>query len=125
MKYVLPDLFGRNHSSKVVFDARRPPEEILMNSETYSYVHNFKVHYKASKIQTKNSKVDISVISSSSHIPILEEVELQFNQRMMLDADTPKLWNRYEIVPSYHVTKVEYRGSLGVKHDVPLNSVHV
>ena len=113
-------LFGRN-SNKIAFDARRLPEQILSSPEAYSYVHRFRVHFKASKIHTKSKKVDIAVSSSSPHIPTHQEVELEFNQwmlNMMMDANKLSIWTHHEALPSFHITKVEYRESLGKKYDV-------
>ena len=121
MKFLLSDLFGRKNR-KVVFDARRPPEEILRNSGAYSYVHNFKVHYKASKIQAKGSKIDTSVCSESPQIPSQEEVELQFNRQMMImPSSNAKFQTPYGLITSFRILNVEYRESLGMKQDMSIN----
>ncbi len=121
MKYVLTVLFWNKNDSKVVFDARRPPEEILQNSGAYSYVHNFKVCYKASKIQAKGSKIDTSICSESPQIPSQEEVELQFNQQMIMPSNNAKLRTPYGLVTSFRIINVEYKESLGKKQDASIN----
>lgn len=117
MKFSLADLFGRKNS-KVVFNARQPPEEIVQNPGIYSYVHNFKVHYKRSKIQTEGNKLDTSVSSESPQIPSQQEVILQFNQRMMSLENDSKFQTPRNEIPSVQITSVEYKVSLGMKQNV-------
>ena len=76
----------------------------------YSFVHNFKVHYKQSVLQALANKVDVSLSSDSPRMPSTQQVMEEFNQRMQMGNVARNKVRRFSQV-SYHVTNVEYKES--------------
>jgi hypothetical protein len=98
-------LFG-GENRKLKFDARQPPQEIIQNPRDYSFIHNFKVHYKQSSLQVLAGKFEVSITSSSPHLPSAQEVTYQFNRRI------PHKQRR----SSFHVTDIEYKESFALSY---------
>lgn len=105
-------LFGRKN--KIEFAADNPPREITQNPGGYSYVHNFKVHFKTSRVQMIATKMDISITSDLPHMPTNQEVTQQFNQQMMMILNNPNLRTSKDKFPSYHITMIEYKESIAM-----------
>jgi len=105
-------LFGGG-SKKVKFDARYPPERFLKNSQRYSFVHNFKVHYKRGVLQPLANKMDVSINSSSPQLPSPQLVTNEFNQRMIMSVAHSDTKQRFDSA-SYHITNIEYKESFAL-----------
>jgi hypothetical protein len=99
---------------KYKFDARIGPMSQNGNLYTspwkYSFVHNFKVHYKVSMLQALANKIDVSISSTTPQIPSTQVVMEEFNQRMKLGNVTREARGRFSAA-SYHVTNIEYKES--------------
>jgi hypothetical protein len=99
---------------KFKFDARMGPtssyQDLYTNPWKYSFVHNFKVHYKQSIVQALAHKADVSISSANPQIPSLQDVTEQFNQRMQLGNVHQNIRGRFAQV-SYHITNIEYKES--------------
>ena len=102
-------LFGKK--DKIEFNAENPPQEIMDNPQGFSYIHNFKVHFKASRIQAIATKMDVSVNSSSPEIPDNDEVTAQFNNRMAMLMNNPRMNLR---LASSHITMIEYKETIAM-----------
>jgi hypothetical protein len=104
-------VFGKK--SKIEYDATRGPSErtadLYQNPQNYSFIHNYKVHFKRSSLQVVANKIDISVASSSFQPPPHEEVVSQFNNKTLVAMANPRMK-----MPSYHITNVEYKESLAL-----------
>lgn len=119
-------VFG--HQKKIEFDARNPNDsravEIFQNPNAYSYVHNYKVHYKRGALQALANKLDISVSSSSPDLPQSQFVVDEFNRRMTASVFSSDTRGRYSSA-SYHITNVEYKESMAIpmpSYQVPSSS---
>ena len=103
--------FGKK--SRIEFDATRGPTErtadLYENPQSYSFIHNYKVHFKRSALQMVANKIDISVGSRSSQLPGHEEVVNQFNDRALVAMANPRTR-----ISSYHITNVEYKESIAM-----------
>jgi len=104
---------------KLKFDARTGPvsssSDFYDNPWKYSFVHNFKVHYKRGVLQALANKLDISISTSTADVPSMQDVLNEFNERMkasMLVSNTKERFSQ----ASYHVTQVEYKESFAF-HD--------
>jgi ribosomal protein L40E len=100
---------------KFKFDAQAGPtsnnQDFYTNSWRYSFVHNFKVHYKQSVLQALANKADVSISSATPQIPSTQQVMDEFNQRMQMgNVARENLRKRFSSV-SYHVTNIEYKES--------------
>jgi hypothetical protein len=99
---------------KFKFDARigatSTNQDLYTNPWRYSFVHNFKVHYKQSILQALANKADVSISSANPQIPSLQEVTEQFNQRMQFGNVHQNIKGRFAQV-SYHITNIEYKES--------------
>ena len=99
---------------KFKFDARvgntATTQDFYANPWRYSFVHNFKVHYKQSVLQALAFKADVSISSANAQIPSLQEVTEQFNQRMEMGNVHQNVRGRFAQV-SYHITNIEYKES--------------
>ena len=99
---------------KFKFDARIGPtsgfQDFFTNPWKYSFVHNFKVHYKQSLLQALAYKADVSMSSANPQIPSLQDVTEQFNQRMQMGNAHQNVKGRFAQV-SYHITNIEYKES--------------
>jgi hypothetical protein len=99
---------------KYKFDARAGQtaeySDLYANPWKYSFVHNFKVHFKVSIIQALANKVDISISSTTPQIPTMQQVMDEFNQRMQLGNAAQQRRVRFSAA-SYHVTNIEYKES--------------
>ncbi|HEV2138110.1 MAG TPA: zinc ribbon domain-containing protein [Nitrososphaerales archaeon] len=99
---------------KLKFDARMGPTanngDLYSSSWRYSFVHNFKVHFKVSILQALANKIDVSISSSTPQIPPTQQVMEEFNQRMQLGNVTRNVRQRFSAT-SYHVTNIEYKES--------------
>jgi len=99
---------------KFKFDARlgstTDNADFYNSSWKYSFVHNFKVHYKQSVLQALASKVDVSISSNNPQIPSTQQVMDEFNQRMQMGNVARNAVRRFSQV-SYHVTNIEYKES--------------
>lgn len=103
---------------KVRFDAKAEPslknEDLYANTWKYSFIHNFKVHYKVSVLQALANKIDISIPSSSPGLPPVQRVLDEFNQRMQLGNVSRNDKGRKSAI-SYHVTDIEYKESIALQ----------
>lgn len=108
-------MFGKNKNN-IEFDARKPPEEILSNPQSFSYVHNFKVHYKHSSLQLLADKLDVSVSTKTPQVPPGNWVMNEFNWRMKKSRNRRGSRQGYD-PNSYHVTNIEYTESLATRFD--------
>jgi hypothetical protein len=104
---------------KLKFDARTGPagsaSDFYDNPWKYSFVHNFKVHYKRGVLQALANKLDISISTTTADVPSMQDVLNEFNERMkasMLVSNTKERFSQ----ASYHVTQVEYKESFAF-HD--------
>jgi len=99
---------------KIKFDARRGPsagqEDVYQNSQAYTFVHNFKVHFKRGVFQALANKTDVSINSSSPQLPDLQLVTDEFNRRMTVSVVASDTRRRYASI-SFHITDVEYKES--------------
>ncbi len=99
---------------KFKFDARYGATtqngDLYNNPWKYSFVHNFKVHYKQSILQALAYKADVSVSSGRPQIPPTQEVMDAFNQRMTMGNVHQNVRGRFSQV-SFHVTNIEYKES--------------
>jgi len=116
-KSVMP-LFGG--SKKVKFDARHPPQRFLENPQGYSFVHNFKVHYKRGILQPIANKMDVSINSQSPELPPPQLVTNEFNQRMVMSVAHSDTKQRFDSA-SYHITNVEYKESFALAYNYKSN----
>jgi len=107
-------MFGRKNS-KIKFDARRPPEEILRNTESYQFIHNFKVHFKRGVLQVLANKMDVSVNSPSPQLPPLQAVTDEFNRRMVISDSHTTTVGKYT-PSSFHITNIEYKESMALSY---------
>src|SRR5271166_5549191 len=105
-------LFGGG-SKKVKFDARNPPQRFVENPQGYSFVHNFKVHYKRGILQPLANKMDVSINSQSPQLPAPQLVTNEFNQRMIMSVAHTDTKQRFDSA-SYHITNVEYKESFAL-----------
>ncbi|HXQ92137.1 MAG TPA: zinc ribbon domain-containing protein [Nitrososphaerales archaeon] len=105
-------LFGGG-SKKVKFDARNPPQRFLENPQGYSFVHNFKVHYKRGVLQPLANKMDVSINSPSPELPTPQLVTNEFNQRMIMSVAHTDTKQRFDSA-SYHITNIEYKESFAL-----------
>jgi hypothetical protein len=114
-------MFGRKNE-KVKFDARQPPQEFLQYPQNYSFVHNFKVHFKSSVIQALANKVDVSVNTDSPSMPSPQLVTNEFNSRMIMsNAHTDNRLKRN--ANSFHITNIEYKESMALGYSMSNNSI--
>ena len=108
-------VFG--NKNKVEFDAQISPTErtadLHQNPQKYSFVHNFKVHYKRGALQALASKLDVSITSSSPQLPSMQEVTEEFHRRMASSLPLSNTRVRYGNA-SYHITNVEYKESIAM-----------
>ncbi len=114
-------LFGRNNS-KIEFDARQPPQQILQNAQGFQYVHNFKVHFKRGALQALANKVDVSIDSSSYQTPSIQEVTKAFNERMVMSNAHSNTRQRFS-ESSFHITNIEYKESMALSYSMGGNSM--
>jgi hypothetical protein len=109
-------VFGRN--KKIEFNGNEQPNEktqdLFQNPQNYSFIHNYKVHFKTSGLQVIAQKVDISVNSSSAQLPTTQEVTSQFNNQMMMMTNNPAYGMRSGRPMSFHITNVEYKESIAL-----------
>src|ERR1700733_683221 len=102
---------------KVRFDARRGPrpgrDDLFQNPQAYTFLHNFKVHYKRGMIQPLANKTDVSIGSSSPHVPDLQLDTEEFNRRMTATVVVSDRKKRYAGA-SFHVTNIEYKESFAI-----------
>ncbi len=102
---------------KIDFDAREPNSrraaEVFQNPNSYSFVHNFKVHYKRGAFQALANKLDVSVSSPYPDLPQPQLVVEEFNRRMTASLFSSNTKERYSSA-SYHVTDVEYKESMAI-----------
>ncbi len=106
----LMGLFGSK--KKIEFDARSGLN--VDDLGNFSFVHNFKVHWKRSGLQMLANKLDISVISESSALPSYVDVAKEFNARMLNSVMHTDTRGRFSL-PSYHITNIEYKESLAMR----------
>jgi zinc ribbon protein len=107
-------MFGRKNS-KIKFDARHPPREVLEAPQSFQYVHNFKVHFKRGVLQVLANKMDVSVNSTSPQLPPLQAVTDEFNRRMVMSDAHTNTSRRYD-PSSFHITNIEYKESMGLAY---------
>jgi hypothetical protein len=112
-------LFGRK--SKIEFNAQLPPNEnnreLYQHPERYSFVHNYKVHYKRGAFQAIANKMDVSISSASPKLPTMQEVTDEFNNRMTMSVAHSETRIRYSRV-SFHITNIEYKESIAIFQNV-------
>ena len=107
-------VFG--NKKKLEFDAQSPqtaPQDLLINPQNYSYIHNFKVHFKDSALQLLASKTDVSVSSTTPDMPTMQEVTDEFHKRMTMAVVHSSNKKKYQ-ASSYHITNVEYKESIAM-----------
>lgn len=107
-------VFG--NKKKLEFDAQSPqtaPQDLLINPQNYSYIHNFKVHFKDSALQLLASKTDVSVSSTNPNMPTMQEVTDEFHKRMTMAVVHSNNKKKYQS-SSYHITNVEYKESIAM-----------
>ena len=114
-------MFGRRNK-KIEYDARKPPKELLQSPQNYSYVHNFKVHFKSSALQVLANKLDVSVNTDSPSLPCLQLVTSEFNNRMIVANAHTNTRVRFD-ASSFHITNIEYKESIALKYSVSKNSM--
>ncbi len=106
--------------TKIKFDARgESPDAIKNNPEGWEYTHNFKVHYKSSRLQVLASKLNLSVPSSTPKLPSHNESEAAANERLMGSTftvqhgvRTPGRLGKKDLTFSYHITNAEYKETI-------------
>jgi hypothetical protein len=107
-------VFGQK---KIKFNAQRGPEvgqeDLFQNPQAYTFVHNFKVHYKRGVLQALANKTDVSINSSSPQLPDLQLVNDEFNRRMTATVVVSDTRRRYAEV-SFHITNTEYKESFAI-----------
>lgn len=100
---------------KFKFDARSGPtsdsRDLYSSPWKYSFVHNFKVHFKSSMFQALANKLDVSISSTTPQIPSTQLVMEEFNQRMQMGNMGRNMKQRFSAT-SYHVSDIEYKESL-------------
>jgi len=114
-------MFGRNNS-KIEYDARQPPQQIMQSPQSFQYVHNFKVHFKRGALQAIANKVDVSIDSSSYQMPSIQEVTKAFNDRMVMSNAHSNTRERFS-ASSFHITNIEYKESMALIYSMGGNSV--
>ncbi len=85
-------------------------QDVWQNPQKYSFVHNFKVHYKRGLLQALANKLDVSISSSSPQLPSTQQVVDEFNKRMTATVVVSDTRHRYSEA-SFHITNVEYKES--------------
>jgi len=102
---------------RIKFDARLGPvtgqTELYQNPRAYSFVHNFKVHYKRGVLQALANKIDVSISSSGPQLPEMQQVTEEFNKRMTMTVAVSNTRQRYSLA-SFHVTTIEYKESFAL-----------
>jgi hypothetical protein len=102
---------------KIEFDGRQGPTEktsdLYYNPQSYSFIHNYKVHFKRGILQVLANKVDISVTTSSPQLPSPQQVTEEFQKRMTASVVVSDTRKRYSEV-SFHITDVEYKKSIAL-----------
>jgi hypothetical protein len=102
---------------KIEFDGRQGPTEktsdLYQNPQDYSFIHNYKVHFKRGTLQVLANKVDISVTTSSPQLPSPQQVTEEFQKRMTASVVVSDTRKRYSEV-SFHITDVEYKQSIAL-----------
>src|SRR5271169_6619295 len=108
-------VFGQN---KIKFDARGGPrpghEDLFQNPQAFTFVHNFKVHYKRGVLQALANKADVSINSSAPQLPDLQLVSDEFNRRMTATVVVSDTRKRYSEA-SFHITNIEYKESFAIR----------
>jgi len=112
-------MFGKK-VKKIEFDARKElPKEIKSNINGWEYTHNFKIHYKSSRIQILASKLDLSIPSDSPELPSHQEVEEVANARLQgttfsiqKSGKNIGRLGKKDLTFSYHITDAEYKESI-------------
>lgn len=99
---------------KFKFNAQHGPDDsandFFNNPQKYSFVHNFKIHYKRGILQVLANKLDVSITSKSPQLPSAQQVADEFNQRMKATVVVSNTRRRYSEA-SFHITNVEYKES--------------
>lgn len=102
---------------RIKFDARLGPvpgqTDLYQNPHAYSFVHNFKVHYKRGVMQALANKIDVSISSSTPQLPEMQLVTEEFNKRMTMTVAVSNTRQRYSLA-SFHVTTIEYKESFAL-----------
>ena len=102
---------------RIKFDARlgavAGQMELYQNPRAYSFIHNFKVHFKRGVLQALANKVDVSISSSSPQLPEMQQVTGEFNKRMTMSVAVSNTKQRYSLA-SFHVTTIEYKESFAI-----------
>ena len=108
-------VFGKRR--KVEFNATREPnrntQDLFENPQNYSFIHNYKVHYKRGALQMLANKVDVSVNSSQPELPENQLVVDEFHRRMSMSLPLSDTRARYSNA-SFHITDVEYKESIAI-----------
>jgi hypothetical protein len=108
-------LLGRKNK-KIEFDARNPPQQLLNAPQSYSFVHNFKVHFKSSGLQMLANKIDVSVNTDSATLPSPQLVTSEFNNRMVMANAHSNTRARFNS-SSFHITNIEYKESIAMIYE--------
>ncbi len=99
---------------KLKFDARMGRTNLTYdfydNPWKYSFVHNFKIHYKRGILQALANKLDISLSTSTADMPSTQSAMNEFNDRMKASIVVSSTRQRFSAA-SYHVTQIEYKES--------------
>ena len=108
-------IFG--NKKKIEFDARKGRNETSQpfydNPQLYSFVHNFKVHFKRGALQPLANKIDVSINSTSPEKSSMQQVTDEFNKRMTMSVAVSDTKHRFSL-PSYHITNIEYKESIAL-----------
>ena len=113
------DLLGKIFGSKkkIEFDAMQGRNEFTKdlydNPQSYSFVHNYKVHFKRGGLQVLADKIDVSINSGSPKLPSMQEVTEEFNNRMSMTVAHSNTRRRFSLA-SYHITNIEYKESMAI-----------
>jgi hypothetical protein len=102
---------------KIRFSALTPSQrakELYVNPDRYSFIHNFRVHFKRGAMQFLANKVDISMSSDSPDMPRIQQVTDEFNRRMTLSVMGSQAKKRYTAA-SFQITDVQYVGSFALR----------
>ncbi|MDG6999663.1 MAG: hypothetical protein JRN15_11170 [Nitrososphaerota archaeon] len=111
-------MFGRN-KSKVEFDARLPtPTEIAKTPQSFSYLHNFRVHFKQNSMRVIAHSIEVSVSGESPQLPLTNWVTYEFDKQMRKKNNGRKIRDR-SIQTSYRITNIQYVRSTATRIEYP------
>jgi len=108
-------VFGKKN--KIEYDATKQAnastQDLFQNPQNYSFIHNYKVHYKDRALKLLASKVDLSINSTDPTLPENQLVVDEFHRRMASAVMHTENKERFAEA-SYHITNVEYKESIAM-----------